>query len=734
MPVILLERIPLPSLRTYTSLSVVLLSCAVFYAYQCVLAFQTNPHNSDLNGAGIEHNVNIGNSKEISDILNDPDVVKEPLPSEFDIQLPYESFWWNVVYVLTSEIWCIWTVVNTAYCCLILLAKLIQKAVFGELRVVEKQHLKDKFWNFLFYKFIFIFGVMNVQTMEEVFVWVAWFSFLGFFHLLTQLSKDRFEYLSFSPTTPRLMHMKLLSLLGFILFSCMVLLCACTYIGLHAGITIFAFMAAECLILAIRCLHVLGRYVIHLYEMNVDGVWENRSIYIYYTELIFELSAISIDFGHHLHMLLWGNIFLSMASLVICMQLRFLFYEFKRRLNRHQNYRRVVKNIEARFPMATEEEIKDHNDNCAVCWERMESSRKLPCGHLFHNACLLSWLEQDTSCPTCRMSLSEGPQGDPNGNVPDETGDARPNVPHPPHPPANPQTTNHFFHFDGSRYVSWLPSFSVEVTHTQLLPHGGARLPALQTSQLDNMARQVLSVFPHMPVNLVTEDLRNTRSVDFTIENILEGRLEAPPPGTLVTRAAIGDSESEEEPENQQLLLPSVISQTGAMALAENLYQEQNDRPSYIDDNIPLLEENRQEISEPVAGPSTFGGRFSKSTNEREEMLSDRKNSMLEMARKKYLGKTSSNQCDLNCEEESGIKNNILHTQTSTEEYLRRPDYTQTEDSLRDNTQTPDFLRDYTQTEDSLRDYAHTSTEDPLRRRELHYKAAQRRFNGETQL
>ncbi|XP_052061322.1 E3 ubiquitin-protein ligase AMFR-like [Mytilus californianus] len=715
MPVILLERIPLPSLRTYTSLSVLLLSCAVFYAYQCVLAFQTNTH-SELNGAEIEHNVNIGGSKESSEIFNDPDIVKEPISSEFDIQLPYDSFWWNVVYVLTSEIWCIWTVVNTAYCCLILLAKLIQKAVFGELRVVEKQHLKDKFWNFLFYKFIFIFGVMNVQTMEEVFVWVAWFSFLGFFHLLTQLSKDRFEYLSFSPTTPRLMHMKLLSLLGFILFSCMVLLCACTYIGLHAGITIFAFMAAECLILAIRCLHVLGRYVIHLYEMNVDGVWENRSIYIYYTELIFELSAISIDFGHHLHMLLWGNIFLSMASLVICMQLRFLFYEFKRRLNRHQNYRRVVKNIEARFPMATEEEIKDHNDNCAVCWERMESSRKLPCGHLFHNACLLSWLEQDTSCPTCRMSLSEGPQGDPNANVPDETGDARPNVPHPPHPPPNPQTTNHFFHFDGSRYVSWLPSFSVEVTHTQLLPHGGARLPALQTSQLDNMARQVLSVFPHMPLSLVTEDLRNTRSVDFTIENILEGRLEAPPPGTLVTRAAIGDSESEEEPENQQLLLPSVISQTGAMALAENLYQEQNDRPSYIDENVPFLEENREEINEPAAGPSTFGGRFSKSTSEREEMLSDRKNSMLEMARKKYLDKNSTNQGDLNSVENSENKNNILQTQTSTEEYLGRPDYT------------------HTSSGDPLRDYTHTSTEDPLRRRELHYMAAQRRFNGETQL
>jgi len=56
--------------------------------------------------------------------------------------------------------------------------------------------VKDKFWNFLFYKFIFVFGVMNVQTMEEVVRWVAWFTVLGFFHLLTQLAKDRFEYVS----------------------------------------------------------------------------------------------------------------------------------------------------------------------------------------------------------------------------------------------------------------------------------------------------------------------------------------------------------------------------------------------------------------------------------------------------------------------------------------------------------------------------------------------------------
>lgn len=63
------------------------------------------------------------------------------------------------------------------------------------------QHLKDKFWNFIFYKFIFIFGVLNVQTVDEVVMWCLWFSALVFLHLMVQLCKDRFEYVSIQITT-----------------------------------------------------------------------------------------------------------------------------------------------------------------------------------------------------------------------------------------------------------------------------------------------------------------------------------------------------------------------------------------------------------------------------------------------------------------------------------------------------------------------------------------------------
>lgn len=613
MPVILLERIPLPSLQAYTGFSVILLACALFYAHQLIQSHFETDASLDDSGA-------------YSHLLN--------------VSLPYDSYFWNMVYVMTTEAWCVWTMVNTAYCCLILLGKLVQKVVFGELRVSEQQHLKDKFWNFLFYKFIFIFGVMNVQTMEEVVLWVAWFTVLGFFHLLTQLSKDRFEYVSFSPTTPRIIHIKLLSLLCVIVLSCCGLLFVSVMTGFTMGITIFAFMAAECVLLALRTLYVVARYCLHLIDMNLEGVWENRATYVYYTELIFELAALSIDFGHHVHMLLWGNILLSMASLVICMQLRYLFYEFQRRIKRHQNYRRVVKNMEQRFSMATLEEINANDDDCAVCWEKLETARKLPCGHLFHNSCLRSWLEQDTSCPTCRKSLSDRPSTDSNGNVPNAR-DHEANVPSP--NPVGNQTTNHFFHFDGSRYVSWLPSFSVEVTHTSMLHNN--RLTPAQTSQLDNMARQVLQVFPHMPLNVVIDDLRLTRSVDFTIENILEGRLQAPPPGTLLTRTALGaDSDSSSE-ESDIVQVPSTRPSSS------DLHSEFTDHTEFPtergDNHSSSLDKSILEL------PSQFSGRFSKSSNERESMLEDRKSCMLEQARRRFLAKQS---VDHHCPNDADIE------------------------------------------------------------------------------
>lgn len=444
------------------------------------------------------------------------------------------SYAHGVFAIMLEEPLCLGVLINAAYCFLAIIAKIILKVVFGDLRVVERQHIKDKFWNFVFYKFIFVFGVMNVLTLNEVLLWVGWYTAIAALLLLIKLSKDRFGFLSFSPNTPTRFHWKVVGLL------CLVLICgfglswtclsrAQPFYPISQEFHSLMFMLSECAIIMVKALHVLMRYGIHLYDIQCEDLWERKATIIYHTDLSMELLSLSINFVHHLHMLFSGNIWLSMASLVICMQLRYIFSEIQKRIKRHKNYCRVVANMEAKFAQATTEELRKHEDSCAICWEDMESARKLPCGHMFHSGCLRSWLEQDTTCPTCRKqldvrdSVSNNEEDQPAENDGEEGGENIVN---------QDQQQNHFWHFDGSRFASWLPSFSLEVTHTPMTTRGGAvnfrTNQVTGNSQLDSMAREVQSIFPQIPIGVILNDLRLTRSVEATTDNILEGRLSVP--------------------------------------------------------------------------------------------------------------------------------------------------------------------------------------------------------------
>uniref|UniRef100_A0A8D2ITK2 E3 ubiquitin-protein ligase AMFR n=1 Tax=Varanus komodoensis TaxID=61221 RepID=A0A8D2ITK2_VARKO len=527
---------------------------------------------------------------------------------------------------LPKYILCLFQVlVNTACCILMLIAKLIQSVVFGPLRVSERQHLKDKFWNFIFYKFIFIFGVLNVQTVEEVVTWCLWFSALVFLHLMVQLCKDRFEYLSFSPTTPMNSHARVLVLLVAMLLSCCGLALVCGGVGCAHGMHTLSFMAAESLLVTVRTVHVILRYIIHLWDLNHEGTWESKGTYVYYTDFVMELTLLSLDLMHHIHMLLFGNIWLSMASLVIFMQLRYLFHEVQRRLRRHKNYLRVVGNMEARFAVATPDELAANNDDCAICWDSMQAARKLPCGHLFHNSCLRSWLEQDTSCPTCRMSLNitdthrareERHRENLNENLaPVAVAEGQPPL----------HQHNHFFHFDGSRIASWLPSFSVEVMHTTNI----LGIAQASNSQLNAMAHQIQEMFPQVPYHLILQDLQLTRSVEITTDNILEGRIQVlfPTQRSDSIRPALNSPLERHNPDQED---------------AEEVTQADKD-PLELTARFEEVAEFYEADTESVETENfeARGSRFSKSADERQRMLVQRKEDLLLQARRRYLNKTS---------------------------------------------------------------------------------------------
>jgi hypothetical protein len=45
------------------------------------------------------------------------------------------------------------------------------------------------------------------------------------------------------------------------------------------------------------------RYVIHLWDLNHEGTWEGKGTYVYYTDFVMELTLLSLDLMHHIHML-----------------------------------------------------------------------------------------------------------------------------------------------------------------------------------------------------------------------------------------------------------------------------------------------------------------------------------------------------------------------------------------------------------------------------------------------
>lgn len=72
----------------------------------------------------------------------------------------------------------------------------------------------------------------------------------------------------------------------------------------------------------------------------------------------------------------------------------------------------------------------------------------------------------------------------------------------------------------------------MEVTHINNVLRANTNIPAniinAHTSQLRNMARQVQQMFPRYPLSSIISDLQLSRSIDITIDNILEGRLLPP--------------------------------------------------------------------------------------------------------------------------------------------------------------------------------------------------------------
>lgn len=223
--------------------------------------------------------------------------------------------------------------------------------------------------------------------------------------------------------------------------------------------------------------------------------------------------------------------------------------------------------------------------------------------------------------------------------------------------------------------MSWLPNFSVEVTHinnllrSDLVPQAAL---TTHTSQIRSMARQVQQMFPRYPISVIIADLQVTRSLELTVDNVLEGRLTTPvhfqaddefeeiggggvasgvtPSGSGESNEIVessssstgaareGTSEFGANPASDYYMSPSRLLQFGgdsSTSSTPSSSPERESSPTMSSFEGYNIFGNQNDLLRESAEDIPLGDRFSKSSTEREKILARRKELLMAQARKR---------------------------------------------------------------------------------------------------
>ncbi|CED83716.1 E3 ubiquitin ligase [Phaffia rhodozyma] len=339
-----------------------------------------------------------------------------------------------------------------------------QRLFFGRLRPIEVEHLYDRSWYFLTESLLAL--AMFREDFDTTFVLL--FGGLLFLKCFHWIAADRVEWMDQLPPPgpPLLFHIRLVALLGPFLFmlDTLLLMYAISSIFTY-GLSGKLLFVNEFAVLLTNWANIVGRYNVNLWDQwksrrirrdrerarlaavargeenaededdgDEDETWEGKSMVVFYIDLV-------TDFIKLLTYLTFFVLILTYYGLPfnILRDVYMTMRSFVARIRTLFQYRAATRNMEARYPDATREEMDRMDDKvCIICREEMvwqppagqedqaqdptetgaavpprrrrvrrdgERPKKLGCGHVFHLNCLKSWLERQQNCPTCRRTV-----------------------------------------------------------------------------------------------------------------------------------------------------------------------------------------------------------------------------------------------------------------------------------------------------------------------------------------
>uniref|UniRef100_A0A1A7XKE3 RING-type E3 ubiquitin transferase n=1 Tax=Iconisemion striatum TaxID=60296 RepID=A0A1A7XKE3_9TELE len=284
-----------------------------------------------------------------------------------------------------------------AFVLVFLLGKFMRKVFFGQLRAAEMEHLIERSW-YAVTETCLAFTVFRDDFSPR---FVALFTLLLFLKCFHWLAEDRVDFMERSPNISWVFHMRVLSLLGLLgVMDFLFVNHACHSI-ISRGASVQLVFGFEYAILLTMILTTLIKYVLHTVDLQSENPWDNKAVYMLYTELFTGFIKVLLYIAF-MTIMIKVHTFPLFAIRPMYLAMR----QFKKAVTDAIMSRRAIRNMNTLYPDATPEDLQASDNVCIICREEMVTgAKKLPCNHIFHSSCLRSWFQRQQTCPTCRMDV-----------------------------------------------------------------------------------------------------------------------------------------------------------------------------------------------------------------------------------------------------------------------------------------------------------------------------------------
>ncbi|KAJ1406750.1 Zinc finger, RING-type [Sesbania bispinosa] len=325
-------------------------------------------------------------------------------------------------------------VVNCMINVFVLLNLCLKTMFFSELYPSESRKLIERLINYVIYKGTFL-PLIVPPTIYQAGLWSTWLTVLCSLKMFQALARDRLERLNASPTATPWTYLRVYSALLFIFLVDVLWIRLCLVIYRTHESSMFLLLFFEPLSIAFETLQAILVHGFQLLDMwlhhsacnssdcrmpklldtlTAGSLLEWKGILIRNLGFFLDMATFFMALGHYLYIWRLHGMAFHLVDAVLFLNIRALLSAIINRIKGFVRLRIALGALHAALPDATTEELRAYDDECAICREPMAKAKKLNCNHLFHLACLRSWLDQGLTemytCPTCRKPLFVGRQ------------------------------------------------------------------------------------------------------------------------------------------------------------------------------------------------------------------------------------------------------------------------------------------------------------------------------------